>query len=180
MSRLKKLLPFIFPTAAIVLVIILGVRWYRLRQDRTGQISEFAEGIEIEDLTDEATEQPLNEADDLASQEMTNETDDETVMGQIRYELDEERIRFSVYANLPETTDTYQVWLQDLTGESQRPAFTLARLKGGYLGSAAISAETLPFEVMVTKETTLDNQMEEVMLRGILTASQDKIEINFE
>ncbi len=180
MSQLKKLLPFIFPTAAIVLVIILGVRWFRLRQERTGQISEFAEGIEIEDLTDEATQQPLSEAEDLASLELINETDDEGVMGQVRYELDDERIRFSVFANLPETDATYQVWLQDLTGESRRPAFVLSRLKGGYIGSAAISAETLPFEVIVTKEENLDNEMEQILLRGVMSASQETLEINLE
>jgi hypothetical protein len=180
MSRLKRLLPFIFPTAAIVLVIILGVRWFRLRQERTGQISEFAEGIEIEDLTDDITQEPLSEAEDLESQELMNETDDESVMGQVRYELDDERIHFSVFANLPETDATYQVWLQDLTGESRRPAFVLSRLKGGYIGSAAISVETLPFEVIVSKEAVLDNQPEQIMLRGIISASQETLELDLE
>lgn len=163
MNRLKQLLPFVFPTAAIVLVAILAVRWYRLRSERMGQISEFAEGVEIEDLTDNGM-MMVNDYDNVA---MTSQ--DETAEGQIRYELADGRVRFSVTAYLPEEDGvTYQVWLQDLEGTSIRRAFTLEMLKGGYTGSAAISDETLPFEVLVSREMVNDNAVEEVLLRGTL------------
>jgi hypothetical protein len=36
------------------------------------------------------------------------------------------------------------------------------------VGSAAISAETLPFEVIVSSEERPDNTLETVMLRGLI------------
>jgi hypothetical protein len=40
--------------------------------------------------------------------------------------------------------------------------------KGGYTGSASISDQTLPFEVVVTRELKEDETMEEVILRGTI------------
>lgn len=181
MNRLKKLLPFVFPTAAIVLVIVLGVRWYRLRNEQAGQISEFAEGIEIEDLTTEVTNSGFGGVEDLMSQELKPQVEDLAVMGQVRYELVEGKIKFSVFANLPEPgTAQYQVWLQDLEGESRRKAFALTPLKGGYLGSASISTETLPFTILVSEEEVADNRLEEILLRGNIELPQDEIELELE
>lgn len=167
MNQLKQFLPFVFPTAAIILVIILGVRWYNLRNEQLGKISEFAEGIEIEDLTGTDRHTALNGVKDVET--LNLEGEDETAIGQVRYEFDQDKVKFSVTASLPESEIAqYQVWLKEVGGRAVRKAFALEMLKGGYTGSAAISDETLPFEVVVSKEMVDDELMEQVMLRGVL------------
>lgn len=167
MNRLKQLLPFVFPTAAIVLVIVLAVRWYQLRSEQLGKISEFAEGVEIEDLTQVEPDLALNGVPDAETVEL--EGDSESAAGDIRYELADGKVKFSVSATLPQSEEgKYQVWLKEVDGQAVRKAFVLQILKGGYSGSAAISDETLPFEVVVSKEVVDDNLMEQVLLRGML------------
>jgi hypothetical protein len=171
MNQLKQFLPFVFPTAAIVLVAILAMRWYRLRNEQMGMISEFAQGVEIEDLTQTERGFTLNGVKDVETLEL--ESEEESAMGEVRYEFDEGKIRFSVSASLPEEeVAKYQVWLKEVEGRAVRKAFVLQMLKGGYTGSAAISAETLPFEVVVSKEMVDDNLTEQVLLRGVLEKMQ--------
>ncbi len=172
MNRLKQFLPFIFPSAAIALVVILAFRWYRLRNDQIGKISEFAQGVEIEDLTAAERSSTLSDVKDVQTVELTS--DDELAMGEIRYELDDDKVKFSVTAALPQEDGVkYQVWLKEVDGPAIRKAFALTMLKGGYSGSAAISAETLPFEVVVSKETVNDNLMEQILLRGVLESKTE-------
>ena len=47
---MKKLLPFVFPLVAVLVIIFLVFRWYRLNTTPQGDISQFGEGIEIENL----------------------------------------------------------------------------------------------------------------------------------
>ncbi len=167
MNRLKQFLPFVFPTAAIILVIILAFRWYRLRSEQIGKISEFAQGVEIEDLTETERQTSLSGVKDVERVDL--ESEQESALGEIRYEISDEKVKFSVAATLPEEeVAQYQVWLKEVDGKAIRKAFALEMLKGGYTGSAAISAETLPFEVVVSKEMVDDNLMEQVLLRGVL------------
>ena len=167
MNKLKQFLPFIFPSAAIILVVILAFRWYRLRNDQVGKISEFAQGVEIEDLTEAERSSTLSGVKDVKAVELQGDV--EETMGEIRYELSDDKVKFSVTATLPqEDGSQYQVWLKEVDGQAVRKAFTLEMLKGGYSGSAAISTETLPFEVVVSKEVVNDNLMEQILLRGVL------------
>ena len=172
MNRLKQFLPFIFPSAAIVLVVILAFRWYRLRNDQIGKISEFAQGVEIEDLTEAERDSALSGVKDVET--LTLESEQDSIVGEVRYELSDDKVRFSVAANLPDAEAAqYQVWLKEVNGQAIRKAFTLEMLKGGYTGSAAISAETLPFEVVVSKEMVNDNLMEQILLRGVLESAAE-------
>ncbi|MBT3249647.1 MAG: hypothetical protein HOA24_05240 [Candidatus Pacebacteria bacterium] len=167
MNKLKQFLPFIFPSAAIILVVILAFRWYRLRNDQVGKISEFAQGVEIEDLTEAERSSTLSGVKDVKAVELQGDV--EETMGEIRYELSDDKVKFSVTATLPqEDGSQYQVWLKEVDGQAVRKAFTLEMLKGGYSGSAAISTETLPFEVVVSKEVVNDNLMEQILLRGVV------------
>ena len=171
MNRLKQFLPFIFPTAAIILVVILAFRWYRLRSEQIGKISEFAQGVEIEDLTEAERNSTLSGVKDVETLELQSEQ--ESAMGEVRYELSDDKVKFSVAASLPEEEVAhYQVWLKEVDGQAIRKAFALEMLKGGYTGSAAISTETLPFEVVVSKEMVDDNLMEQILLRGILEEAE--------
>ena len=90
-------------------------------------------------------------------------------MGRVRYELKDGRVKFSVYASLPELElGQYQVWLREPGSTVSRKAFVLEAGKGGYIGSAAISQEVTPFEVVVSKEVRPDDQMEVVILTGVI------------
>jgi hypothetical protein len=170
---MKKFLPFVFPAIALAIVLFLAVRWYNSRTVRdNGQITEFAEGVKIEDLT----QAEMNNLRGMANNEKTVElkgTDD--MSGQVRYEMKDGRIYFSVYATLPElTVGHYQVWLKQVNGDSKRKAFILEMNKGGYMGSAAISADTLPFEVVVSKEVNNDDIMEVSLLHGVVQKDEVK------
>ncbi|MEN8253147.1 MAG: hypothetical protein ABFQ62_02085 [Patescibacteria group bacterium] len=164
---MKKYLPYVFPSLAILIVMFLVFRWYKLNTQQTGEITQFAEGVEIEDLSSTKMDETLNgsaayKTDDLKSF-------DEMSSGQIRYEVSDDKIKFSVYANLPSLdSGEYQVWLRDLNGETSRKAFILEESKGGFMGSAAISSDVLPFELVVSRETVSDEEIEKIILTGIL------------
>lgn len=159
---MKKILPFVFPAIALLIVLFLAYRFYSQRSQDTGEISEFAEGIEIQELTSTEQNEVLRGMGDYETVEMTGS---EEAQGSIRYEIVEDRVRFSVMAALPEVEmGMYQVWLKDPASEDVRKAFALNMMKGGYTGSAAISAETLPFDILVTREMVDDGTMEDVIL----------------
>lgn len=166
---MKKFLPFALPAVALLIVGFLIWRWYSDQTTRpTGEISQFAEGVEIENLSDQASLAPNRGVTDYKTAELRAE-DGATAAGQIRYELVDDRVRFTVMATLPElSAGEYQVWLKDPNGEAIRKAFSLIADKGGWMGSAAISAETLPFEVIVSKEERPDNTIETILLRGLI------------
>ena len=164
---MKKYLPYVFPSLAILIVIFLVFRWYSLNTQQAGEISQFAQGVEIENLSQTQLQETLNGAGDYQTLDLKSY--DATSSGEIRYEIAEGKIRFTVYANLPQLeSGEYQVWLRDLNGETSRKAFVLENGKGGYMGSAAISSEVLPFELVVSREMTPDGEIEEIVLTGIL------------
>lgn len=164
---MQKYLPYVFPAVAVAIVLFLTFRWYRLNTQPQGEISQFAEGVEIEDLSQSELQDQLASSTNFETKDM--EASSEDAMGDIRYELTDGKVRFSVYANLPLLEQgEYQVWLQDLAGETQRKAFVLESGKGGYMGSAAISEEVLPFKVIVSKEMRPDDEIEMVLLQTTL------------
>ncbi len=168
---MKKFIPFIFPAAAILIILILAFRWYSMRTSQTETPAPFAEGVEIENLTDTEENEVARGVGDYKSVEMSNSSENETDLGTIRYEIKDGKVRLSVLATLPELTDggVYQVWFKEVNGEAIRKAFTLEMSKGGYIGSASISSEVLPFEVIVSKEMTQDDTLEETVLSGTVS-----------
>lgn len=191
---MKRYLPFIFPAAAVLVVVFLTYRWYSQNTTGVGQISEFAEGIEIEQLSDDEQssvargvgdintvqlepvvqdESQSDESDE--STEMTEESEiASTASGQVRYEIADGRVRFSVAAALPTPeSGYYQVWLKAVDSDAIRRAFVLEMSKGGYMGSAAISADTLPFEVLVSLESSETSSPSQTLLRGVVQAETE-------
>jgi hypothetical protein len=169
MRKVKDILPFVFPLAALLLVGVLAVRWYNLRNQQVGQVSEFAEGVEIENLSESEREKVMRGAGDGELVNLQKETDDETVMGELRYELGDDKVLFTVNATLPELTEgMYQVWLKDVDSDSMKKAFVLEMGKGGYTGSASISKDTVPFEVIVSKEMTDDQTWKQLCFEAKL------------
>lgn len=164
---MKKALPFVFPVAALLLVAFLAFRWYGQRTQPTGEISEFGEGVEIEELSGAELDKVMKGAGDYKTVTLEGSAE---AMGTVRYEVEDGKVRFSVSADLPTiTAGQYQVWLKATDSEAIRKAFVLEDSKSGFMGSAAISEETLPFEVLVTREMSDDNTPEDVVLRGVLS-----------
>jgi hypothetical protein len=164
---MNKVLPFLFPAAALLIVLFLAFRWYSL--DRAnGEIGPVNEGVEIEDLTQEQRQSILRGTPDSKTVVLQPETEDSVASGDIRYEIENDKVLFSVDADLPPLKEgQYQVWLR--SGSSMSPAFTLSVNKGGYMGSAAINIGRLPVEVSVSRELESDQTIEEVVLRGTIS-----------
>jgi hypothetical protein len=161
---MKKVLPFIFPLVALIIVVFLAYRWYNLNTTtRNGQINEVGEGVEIQDLSPDEASNILRGVGDFKQVELKGA--DEAV-GSVRYEVKDGKVRFSVTADVPGLNNgRYQVWIKSGDQPAQK-AFVLEASKGGYMGSAAVSATTLPFDVIVTRESTDDETMETTVLQG--------------
>lgn len=165
---MKKYYPYIFPVIALLFVVFLAFRWYRTSTQSNGEISPFGEGVEIENLSQEEAQRVLKGVGDFKSVELTGDND---FLGQVRYEIQDEKIRFSVSADLPILEKgEYQVWLKEVNGEAKRKVFVLDYGKAGFIGSAAISAKILPFEIIVSQEMLNDEKLEEILLRGVIQA----------
>jgi hypothetical protein len=167
---MKKLYPYIFPAVALLFVLFLLFRWYNLRTQREGMTSLLSDGVKIENLDPSEASDFLKGAKDYETVSLSGEG---TNMGEIRYEIKDEKVSFSISTVLPRLTEgKYQVWLKDIDSEGKRKGLVLEYKKGGYVGSAAISAGTLPFEVIVSKEMADDDQLEEIMLEGVVEAQE--------
>ncbi len=164
---MKKFLPFLFPLIALVIVFVLVFRWYNTQTaNKQGKIPDFAAGTSIDPLSQTDSTRLKKPAKDTLTVDMQGTGN---AIGQIRYEIKDGKVQFSVIANLPAPKDgVYQVWLQAVNGESKKKAFTLELDKGGYIGSGSISADTLPFEVVVSLEKNNDDSMETPLLRGVI------------
>lgn len=167
---MKKIYPYIFPAVALFFVLFLLFRWYNLRTQKEGDMSLLSEGVKIENLDPAEARGFLNGVNDYQTVDLEG---DPEYTGQIRYEIKDGKVLFSVIATLPELkTGFYHVWLKETEGASKRRAFNLEYVKGGYMGSAAINADLLPLEVIVSEEIINDDTLEKVLLRGLLEAEQ--------
>jgi len=148
-----------------LIVIFLAARWYNLNT-KQGEINEFAQGVDVESLPVESI------MPDLASPDMEKvdllDSEDQA-QGAVRYQIDDDKVKLSVLTYLPELeSGFYQVWFKEIGSDAVKKAFVLTSQKGGFIGSAAISKEILPFEVLVTKETEDDQSPEEEVLKATL------------
>jgi len=164
---MKKIIPFVFPLAALAIVLFLAFRWYSLRTNR-GEIAPNNEGVEIQNLTQEQRESMLKGATDMKAEAMTPAEGEAEAMGQVRYDIQDGQVLLNVSANLPElpANETYQVWLKSADAVSK--AFELELNKGGFIGSAAVSEESLPLEITVSQEKNNDEVMDRVLLRATI------------
>ncbi|PIR58768.1 MAG: hypothetical protein COU69_03850 [Candidatus Pacebacteria bacterium CG10_big_fil_rev_8_21_14_0_10_56_10] len=169
---MKRILPFIFPIIALIIVIFLAFRWYSTQTQRDGEIPEFAEDTEIESLSESEINRVIAGVGDFETLMLESTSPD--VIGQVRFEVAQDRLTFSVQAALPDLDrGLYQVWLKATDSAALRKAFQLENIKGGWTGSAAVSADILPFEVLVSREISDDDRLEDVILRGTLERPTD-------
>lgn len=166
---MKKYTPYIFPLVVLSVVFLLVFRWYSMRTQRL-EPDTFAEGVEIENLSEDELVNSINGVGDYEVVDLT--ASEEEAQGEIRYEIVDEKVRFSVMANLPESDMSYHVWLKEVDGDAIREVFTLEPGKGGYIGSAALPSELLPFEVIVTEGSDGVDAAETNVLRGVIQAEE--------
>ena len=170
---MKKFVPYIFPALVLLLVIFLIVRW----QSKKGQISDYGEGIQIENLSEEELKNALSGVGDYttvpleqpsispeASEDQT--TVQPTLTGVVRYEIVDGKVKLSVIAQSEDESSSYYVWLQPEGAEAPQQAFALSLNKGGLIGSGAFSADQLPVDVLVTRGSSLGENLSNVVLRG--------------
>ncbi len=166
---MNKVLPFVFPLIALVIVAFLAFRWYNLNTARKGDITAVGEGVQIDNLSTAEQDQILKGAGDFKSVELQPVDQTTPVTGTVRYDVKEGRVLFSVTADLPAVVgNTYQVWLRNPATQMAQKAFTLTANKGGFTGSAATQESLLPLEVVITKEVTDDAQLEQILLKGMI------------
>ncbi|MBU0974112.1 hypothetical protein KKD03_00215 [Patescibacteria group bacterium] len=173
---MKKYTPYIFPLVVLSVVFLLVFRWYSMRTQRMDE-NLFAEGVEIENLSEDEMAKSISGVGDYNNVDLTSSSAD--ALGIVRYELKDDKVRFSVMANLPESENEYRVWLKEVDGDNMREVFTLVPGKGGYIGSAALPSELLPFEIIVSEEVSAEGAKEANVLRGVLDV-QDSVEMEVE
>lgn len=163
---MKRYLPFIFPSIAVLIIIFLAIRWYNLSTSNPGQINEFAKGIDVESIAVDDVMFSAGVAD-MSRAELINP--EGKSQGAIRYQIEDDKVKLSVLSSLPELDEGfYQVWFKEVGSDAVKKAFVLNYQKGGFIGTAAISKEVLPFEVLVTKEMDDDQSPEEKVLEAII------------
>lgn len=103
------------------------------------------------------------------------------LLGVVRYEIDGDRLRLSVIGQPEEPTTEaetaeeqqpeYTVWFKRLdSGDEVQRGFALEPGKGGLVGSGSLSASLLPLEVFVTQGTEWQDDMSNVVLKGVIEA----------
>ena len=167
---MQKYTPYVFPLVVLGIVFLLVFRWYTLRAERS-EYALLGEGVEIENLSQEEMVNSITGVGDYESVELAAENPDDT--GVVRYEIKDDKVRFSVLANLPAPTTEYRVWLRSPDGTAMREVFTLVEGKGGYIGSAALPSELLPFEMIVSESADAATANEEYVLRGTIESEAD-------
>lgn len=168
---MKKSLSYVLPIAALVILALLAFRWLSNRPD-SGTISpsaESAEGIEISDVTGEEAA-PTGIIDMESTRLTTPESLETPAQGEVRYgKTVDNKTRFTISADLPKVNDNtefYQLWIEGDKG--RKKAMRLSYEKGGYMAEGELSAEFEQVKVVVSKEITDDDQVEEVQLEGMI------------
>ena len=161
-EKFKKVVPYIFPILAFAFVVFMFIRWYSSRVAEQGN-GLLSSDLEITNFTQEEEESIIRGTTDFATVEMTAVGE---ASGEIRYQLTEDKLNFTVTANLPESDEAFAVWLKEVDGDAKKKVFTLTYSKAGFIGSASVPAEILPVEVVVSTESDL--LLEDALLRGII------------
>ena len=149
-KKLQNLLPYLFPLVAIIFVVIMFARWYKGKTAES-PVSLLDSQLQVESLPSEVQNSIIKGAADYEMVDMKGAE----AAGEVRYQVKEDKLSFTVTANLPESKEDYAVWLTDVDGQAKKRVFNLVYSKAGYIGSAAVSAEVLPVKVVVAKASDL-------------------------
>lgn len=165
---MQRFTPYIFPLIVLAIVFFLVYRWYNMRSQPTGISTE---GIQIENLSESDADSIMRGTGNFETAPLEPAPESTTEVegvGSIRYEIKDGKVRFSVLADLPKPESSYHVWIRTVGGENLTNAFVLEMVKGGYIGTAAVSQDLLPLEVIVSPASDKAQVMEQVVLKGVV------------
>ncbi len=167
-KKLQNLLPYLFPSIAIIFVVIMFARWYK-GKTAEAPVSLLDSQLQVESLPKEMQNSIIKGATDYEMLEMqaTGEA-----VGELRYQIKDDKLTFAVTANLPESKEDYAVWLADINGDAKKRVFNLVYSKAGYVGSAIVQSNVLPVKVVVSKSSDL--MLQDAMLQVELPAPEVK------
>lgn len=174
---MKRFTPYIFPLIVVAIVFFLVYRWYALSTERSAQNSGYGEGIQIENVSSaEASKMLVGGKDVTTSPLKLSETAPQELVGRgsIRYEVQGDKVVFSVTADLPQKETPYVVWMRSPDGDDLTQAFLLTEGKGGLVGSAVVPTTALPLEVIVSTAQTKGEVLKQEILKGKLEKPEQK------
>lgn len=145
---MKKYLPLILPTIAVLVLLFLGVRWYQNRTKTPLTPPEVTAGQEIENLSASELATLENLQKGMGNYKTIKMTG--SGIGEIRYESKNGKVFFSVNANLAvDNNQVYTLYLKDALASDFVKTDTLSVGKGGLTASAAVSSDKLPLQIQV-------------------------------
>lgn len=169
-NRIKSVLPYVLPILSLALVSFMFFRWYRARTAQTPNDFLNSEDFQVQTLPTQQQEQLVKGTTDFDAVKMEASG---TASGEIRYQVTDDSLNFSVTANLPDSPEDYAVWLRTPGTDARRHIFNLQKEKAGYIGSASVSTQVLPVEIVVTKASDL--MLDDVLLRGTIEATASTV-----
>lgn len=167
-KKLQNLLPYLFPLIAIIFVVIMFARWYK-GKTAEAPLSLLDSQLQVESLPAQLQDSILKGATDYATLDLKGV---EGAMGELRYQIKDDKLNFTLTANLPSSKEDYAVWLTDLDGEAKKRVFNLVYSKAGFVGSAVVPADVLPVKVVVAKASDL--MLQDALLEAELSAPEVK------
>lgn len=167
-KKLQNLLPYLFPLIAIIFVVIMFARWYKGKTNES-PVSLLDSKLQVESLPADVQSSIIKGATDYKMLDMRGV---DKAVGEVRYQIKDEKLSFTVTANLPESKEEYSVWLADVNGDARKRVFNLVYSKAGYVGSAMVPANILPVKVVVAKASDL--MLQDVLLQAELVAPEVK------
>ncbi len=146
---MKKLLPFILPAIALFAVVFFANRWYKDRTEEKMTVPEVTAGTEIEELSTAELE-ALEKLKQGEGNYKKLELESDHGLGEIRYEIKDDKVLLSINANLPtDNQQVYQLYLKD----KQNPDYVFVKNfqwhKGGIMVSTAVNKANLPILIQV-------------------------------
>ncbi len=106
-KKLQNLLPYLFPLIAIILVVVMFARWYKGKTAET-PVSLLDSQLEVESLPAQVQDSIIKGATDY---KMLNMIGVDQAVGELRYQIKDDKLSFTVTANLPNSKEEYAVWL---------------------------------------------------------------------
>lgn len=160
---MKKYLSIGLPLVAILVIGFFAFRWYRERTAERLNVPEVTAGTEIENLSNSELEALAQQQKGLGNfKVLTMASEVEEGQGEIRYEIKDDRVLFTVIANLDtHNHQTYQLWLKEALGTEFTASKLLVENKGGLQASTMVAVEKLPImiEVRAGENTVLSGEI---------------------
>lgn len=167
-KKLQNLLPYLFPLIAIILVVVMFARWYKGKTADV-PVSLLDSQLEVESLPAQVQDSVIKGATDY---KMLNMIGVDQAVGEVRYQIKDDKLSFTVTATLPSSKEDYAVWLTDINGDAKKRVFNLKYSKAGYVGSAMVSDDILPVKVLVSKASDL--MLEDILLQAEIAEAETK------